>query len=130
MKNAAYDVESLTKFAVNQISPSEVKIDADLERLPAVRLSQALERAAAAVVVFDKPRVMREIIAQTEPEPFKFSVLQRSARDFREQVIRAKESEELLCLILPEGAWFCSDDLPAAMKLFGLVSAARRGSAK
>ena len=130
MKNAAHDVESLTKFAVNQISPSEVKMDADLERLPDVRLSQTLERAAAAVVVFDKQRVIQEIIAQTEPEPFKFSVLQRSARDFREQVIRAKESEELLCLILPEGAWFCSDDLPAAMKLLELVSAARRRSAK
>lgn len=130
MKNATHDVESLTEFDVNQTSPSEVKMDADLERLPEERLSQALERAAAAVVVFDKQRVIREIMAQTEPGPLKFSVLQRSARDFREQVIRAKESEELLCLILPEGAWFCSDDLPAAMTLLGLVSAARRGSAK
>ena len=130
MKNATHDVESLAKFAVNQISPSEVKMDADLERLPEVRLSQALERSAAAVVVFDKQRIIQEIIAKTEPGPLKFSVLQRSARDFREQVIRAKESEELLCLILPEGPWFCSDDLPAAIKLLELVSAARRRSAK
>jgi hypothetical protein len=116
MKNAAHNV---------------VKMDADLERLPEVSLSQALERAAAAVVVFDKQRLIQEIMTQTEPEPFKFSVLQRSARDFREQVIRAKESEELLCLILPEGAWLLdSDDLPAAMKLLGLVSAARRRSGK
>jgi hypothetical protein len=130
MKNAAHDVDSLAEFALNQMSPSEIKMEADLERWPEVRFSQALERAAAAVVVFDKQRVIQEIMAQTEPGPLKFSVLQRSARDFREQVIRAKESEELLCLILPEGAWFCSDDLPAAMKLFRLVSAARRRSAK
>jgi hypothetical protein len=81
--------------------------------------------------VCDKQRVIQEIMAQSEPGPFKFSVLQRSARDFREQVIRARESEELLCLMLPEGAWFLdSDDLPAAMKLLGLVSAASRRSGK
>jgi len=106
-------------------------VDVDLERFTKVRLSRALERAAAAIVVFDKQRVIQEIMAQSEPGPYKFSVLQRSARDFRDQVISAKESEELLCLILPEGAWFLdSDDLPAAMKLLGLVSAARRSSAK
>jgi hypothetical protein len=122
---------TLGAFAVNQISPSEVKVDVDLERFTKVRLSRALERAAAAIVVFDKQRVIQEIMAQSEPGPYKFSVLQRSARDFRDQVISAKESEELLCLILPEGAWFLdSDDLPAAMKLLGLVSAARRSSAK
>jgi hypothetical protein len=131
MKNGAHDVQRLAKFAVNQILPSKVKMDADLERLPKVRLSRALERAAAAVVVFDKQRVIQEITAQSEPGPFKFSVLQRSTGDFRDSVMRAKESEELLCLMLPEGAWFLdSDDLPAAMKLLGLVSAARRNSAK